>query len=67
MKVINGVVRLTVTKRQRQRQARSPKVVLEAQTKPQCLGHVRGRLYKKHSSCQPVVLLGGSEAFGGGV
>lgn len=37
--MINGVVRLTVTKRQRERQARSPKVVLEAQTKPQCLGH----------------------------
>lgn len=45
-----------------------PQIVLEAQTKCQCHGHVGTDLKKKkkQSSCQPVVLLRGNEAFGVG-
>lgn len=62
--MINGVIHLMVSKRQRERQDGSLKVVLEAQTKRQCLGHLRTDFIKKHSSCQPVVLLRSSEGFG---
>lgn len=41
MKMIDGVVHLMVFKKQRQRQDRSPKMVLGAQINLQCHGHLR--------------------------